>query len=69
MTTTEIKVTGMTCGHCVQSVTEELKEVSGVNEVNVVLETGIVTIQSDSELNNADVVAAVKEAGYEVVGA
>lgn len=69
MTTTEIKVTGMTCGHCVQSVTEELKEVSGVNEVNVVLETGVVTIQSDSELNNADVVAAVKEAGYVVVGA
>ncbi len=69
MTTTEIKVTGMTCGHCVQSVTEELKEVSGVKEVNVVLETGVVTIQSDSELNNADVVAAVKEAGYVVVGA
>ncbi len=59
----------MTCGHCVQSVTEELKEISGVTDVNVVLESGEVTIESDSDLSNADVVAAVKEAGYEVVGA
>lgn len=68
MTTTLIKVSGMTCGHCVQSVTEEISAIAGVTNVNVVLESGEVTIESDFELNNADLVAAVKEAGYEVAG-
>lgn len=68
MSTTLIKVSGMTCGHCVQSVTEEISAIAGVTSVNVVLESGEVTIESDFELNNADLVAAVKEAGYEVAG-
>jgi copper ion binding protein len=69
MSTTEIKVLGMTCDHCVNSVTEELTAISGVTGVDVVLESGKVTIQSDSELSHEDVVAAIEEAGYEVVGA
>lgn len=68
MSTTLIKVSGMTCGHCVQSVTEEISAIAGVTNVSVVLESGEVTIESDFELNNADLVAAVKEAGYEVAG-
>lgn len=68
MSTTQIKVSGMTCGHCVQSVTEELSALAGVTDVKVVLESGDVTIESDADLDNADVIAAVKEAGYEVVG-
>ncbi|MEN9692822.1 MAG: hypothetical protein RLZZ330_466 [Actinomycetota bacterium] len=69
MSTTKIKVSGMTCGHCVQSVTEELEALAGVTAVNVVLESGEVTIESESDLNPNEVSAAVKEAGYEVVGA
>lgn len=69
MPTTKIKVSGMTCGHCVQSVTEELEGINGVTQVNVVLENGEVTIESDADLNPTEVSAAVKEAGYEVVGA
>lgn len=69
MTTTQIKVIGMTCGHCVQSVTEELEALGGVNEVKVVLETGEVTIESVEALISAEIVAAIKEAGYEVEGA
>lgn len=69
MSTTKIKVSGMTCGHCVQSVTEELEALAGVTAVNVVLESGEVTIESDADLNSSEVSAAVKEAGYEVVGA
>ncbi len=69
MTTTKIKVSGMTCGHCVQSVTEELEALTGVTAVNVVLESGEVIIESESDLNTTEVSAAVKEAGYEVVGA
>jgi copper chaperone len=66
MTVTRITVTGMTCGHCVASVTEELGEVAGVDSVDVVLETGEVTITSGVPLDPADIEAAVAEAGYAV---
>ncbi len=57
-------VTGMTCGHCVASVTEEVSELPGVRDVDVVLETGAVTITSTEPLDDAAVRAAVEEAGY-----
>jgi copper chaperone CopZ len=59
-------VTGMTCGHCVASVTEEISEITGVREVEVVLETGQVTITSEAPLDPADLASAVAEAGYAV---
>lgn len=59
-------VTGMTCGHCVASVTEEVSEIPGVTDVQVVLETGAVTITSVEPLDDAAVRAAVAEAGYQV---
>ena len=62
MSTREFTVTGMTCGHCVQSVTEEVGEVPGVVDVRVVLETGSLTVTGDVE--PAAVLAAVAEAGY-----
>ena len=64
--TTEVTVAGMTCGHCVASVTEELSEIAGVESVEVVLETGSVTITSDAPLARADIESAVAEAGYAV---
>lgn len=60
-------VTGMTCGHCVASVTEELSELPGVEAVDVTLETGAVTITSAGPLERADVEGAVSEAGYTLV--
>ena len=57
-------VTGMTCGHCVASVTEELTEVAGVTGVDVDLESGAVTVTSEQPLEEATVRAAVEEAGY-----
>lgn len=57
-------VSGMTCGHCVSSVTEELSEIEGVEDVQVVLETGEVTVTSAAPLDRASVAAAVEEAGY-----
>lgn len=59
-------VTGMTCGHCVASVTEEVQEIPGVQDVSVVLETGVVTVTSEQELDDAAVKAAVEEAGYQL---
>ncbi|MEO6512874.1 MAG: copper ion binding protein [Nocardioides sp.] len=63
-TTTEVTVAGMTCEHCVASVTEEVGEIAGVRQVDVVLETGSVTILSDAPLDSADIESAVTEAGY-----
>jgi copper chaperone len=59
-------VTGMTCKHCVRAVTEEVGKLDGVENVTVDLKTGAVTVSSATELGDADVRAAVEEAGYEL---
>ena len=56
----------MTCGHCVASVTEEVQEIPGVSDVQVVLETGALTVTSDQPLDDAAVQSAVEEAGYQL---
>jgi copper chaperone len=61
-------VTGMTCGHCVASVTEEISEIDGVTDVAVDLPTGAVRVTSTQPLDSADVRAAVEEAGYQLAG-
>jgi len=65
-TTSTWTVTGMTCGHCVASVTEELQEVEGVQDVAVTLETGEVVVTSAEPLTREAVEAAVTEAGYQL---
>jgi copper chaperone len=66
MSTSTYIVSGMTCGHCVSSVTEELTKVDGVSDVAIDLATGAVTITSDHPVDDATVRAAVDEAGYQV---
>jgi copper ion binding protein len=61
-------VTGMTCGHCVASVTEEISEIDGVTDVAVDLPTGAVTVTSSRPVAGVDVRAAVEEAGYQLAG-
>jgi copper chaperone len=63
----EYAVTGMTCGHCVMSVTEEVEQVPGVTDVDVDLATGCVVVRGDGFSDEA-IREAVHEAGYEVVG-
>ena len=63
--TSSYTVTGMTCGHCVASVTEEIQEIPGVQDVTVDLPTGAVTVTSAEPLDDAAVRAAVEEAGYQ----
>jgi copper chaperone len=63
---TTYTVTGMTCAHCVNAVTEELRHLDGVSAVQVDLPTGAVTVTSDGPLDPAEVRAAVDEAGYAV---
>ncbi len=61
-------VTGMTCEHCIASVTEELSELDGVKAVAVTLDTGKVIVTSDQPLDTADVRSAIEEAGYKLAG-
>ncbi|WP_308210487.1 heavy-metal-associated domain-containing protein [Actinomadura luzonensis] len=68
MTVTTYQVEGMTCGHCVSSVTEEVGGLAGVSGVEVDLASGAMTVTSAAPLERAAVEAAVNEAGYELAG-
>ena len=68
MSTSTYTVTGMTCGHCVASVTEEVSELPGVTDVQVELETGLVTVTADAPVGTDAVRGAVEEAGYSLAG-
>ena len=61
-------VQGMTCAHCVNAITAEISAIAGVTAVDVDLDSGVVTVQSDAPLERADVSAAVDEVGYELAG-
>jgi copper chaperone CopZ len=70
VTPTEFLVTGMTCGHCVASVRDEVGAVAGVNSVEVVLKKGgasRVTVTSADPVDADAVRTAVEEAGYQLV--
>jgi copper chaperone len=58
-------VEGMTCGHCVASVREEVAEVAGVRSVDVDLASGRMVVRGNAFSDDA-VRAAVEEAGYDV---
>jgi len=62
----QYQVTGMTCGHCVSSVTEQIQQIDGVRDVAVDLTTGAVTVTADQSVPADAVTAAVREAGYQV---
>ncbi len=67
---TTVSVSGMTCGHCVSSVSEELESLAGVEKVDVDLNAGgvsTVTITSSGSLSSSEIGEAVAEAGYFVV--
>lgn len=66
-TTTTYVVAGMTCEHCVRSVTESLTALPGVTGVEVDLTSGRVTVSSDRPVDDGSVRAAVIDSGYEVV--
>ena len=66
--TTTYTVAGMTCQHCVRSVTEELARLPTVSDVAVDLAEGRVTLVSDGVVEDGAGREAVAEAGYELVG-
>jgi copper chaperone len=62
--TMELKVAGMTCGHCVKAVTEAIRARDSRAKVEVVLEQGLVRAETD--LPRAKIAAAVEKEGYQV---
>jgi copper chaperone len=68
MTESTFTVVGMTCEHCVASVTEEVTQIPGVTDVAVDLSSGQLTVRSAAPVDDRAVQAAVDEAGYELVG-
>ena len=65
MKTTTFTVTGMTCDNCVHHVTEAVKGIAGVTDAQVSLADKSATVQGD--FDEAKIVAAIEEEGYEAV--
>ena len=59
-------VVGMTCDHCVRAVTAEVAKIAGVEQVDVDLTTGRVTVVSAGSIALELLMAAIEDAGYEV---
>ncbi len=68
MSTAVFTVSGMSCGHCEKSVSQELGALPGVTEVSADAKAGTVTVASEAPLDDDAVRAAVDEAGYQLVG-
>jgi copper chaperone len=63
----DIKVKGMSCGHCAAAVTKAMQSLPGVSEVKVDLASGRVTYQSAGPVPAEAVARVIKAAGYEVL--
>ena len=63
MTKTEIKIEGMTCGHCAMSITNEIATIEGVSNVKVDHTQGNAIVESEG-VSNEQLAEAVEEAGY-----
>lgn len=66
MITANYTVVGMTCDHCVMSVTEEVGEVPGTTDVDVDLATGRLAVTSGVPIDESLIHSAVAEAGYAI---
>jgi len=61
-------VEGMTCAHCKVAVADEITKVAGVSAVDVDLDSKLVRVHGTG-VDDAAVVAAIDEAGYDAVAA
>jgi len=64
---TTLKVKGMSCQHCVMSVTKALNQLNGVQNVQVDLGKGEVRFENTKAVATDQIVKAITNAGYEVV--
>ncbi|MBC2681054.1 heavy-metal-associated domain-containing protein [Corynebacterium anserum] len=69
MSTENYIVEGMSCGHCEAAVTQEMQKLAGVSDIQVSASSGTLSFQSDGTVAEADVIAAVDEAGFDATRA
>jgi copper chaperone len=69
MKTEQFLVPGVSCQHCVHAVTSEVSKLPGVQQVQVNLDSKLVTVQAGENVTPASIVEAIKEAGYDEVSA
>ncbi len=63
-----IQVEGMTCGHCVETVTQAVNSLDGINQVSVDLDKKQVSVDFDESQTDIDTVSSkIVEVGFEVV--
>ncbi len=67
MTVHELKIEGMTCGHCVRAVDEALRKVPGVRDVEVAI--GVARVDTDDGVSREALMKAIEEESYRVVAA
>lgn len=66
MEKTTLKISGMSCGHCVSKIETALQQQSGVDQAKVDLKKGIAKVKYDDSVQTVDsLTAAVQEAGYD----
>ncbi len=64
---TVLKVKGMSCQHCVMSVTKALSQLEGIKNIQVDLAKGEVRFDNSKEVTSNRIEKAIKDAGYEVI--
>ena len=62
-----IHTEGLHCGHCEAAVRGEVSKLAGVEQVDVSASTGKLVISTTAPVSDADIIAAVDEAGYDAV--
>ncbi len=67
MTTEQFQVPGISCQHCVNAIKQEVSALPGVQQVQVALDSKLVTVQHSEAVTVAGIVAAINEAGYDEV--
>ncbi len=60
------RVPGVSCGHCVRAITEELTKLPGVAEVDVNLDSKLVTVRHDGSVSDDQIRGGIAEAGYDI---
>lgn len=63
----KVLVEGMSCGHCVMHVQNALLDIEGVKSAKVDLDSKTALVEADRDLTEAEIKAAVEDAGYEAV--
>jgi copper chaperone CopZ len=59
-----IKVSGMSCGHCVASVTKTLEEMNNVSNVKIDLASGVVQYDTQGEVSIDAIKNAISKIGF-----